>query len=137
MAGRQGLRVTVERDPPHDQSCAGIPRIVLPEREVPPRRQRAADVRERVAAKIGFDVMKHAVAIDEIELSRRLSFVDRVELHVGVGVVAARKIDAVGRHVRACDGRGRQVHQELPCRRSSPAAVIKNVHRPAPVLPKP
>src|SRR5919197_637281 len=95
VAGRQRFRIAIERDPAHHQTCARIPRIVLPEREVRPGRQRATDIRERPSAKTWLDVMKHAVAVREVELAGRLVFVDRAELHVRVGVVAARQIDAL------------------------------------------
>src|SRR6267378_5022311 len=130
---RQHLRITIEGNPAHDQSCAWIPRIVFPEREVATDRQRAADVCERAIAKRRLDVMKHAVAIREVERAGRRAFVDRAELHADVGALAARQIDARARDVHAGDGGGRQTLEELPCAASCPASVVEYASGPTPV----
>ena len=70
---REGDRVTVERDPAHDQSRPGVPGVVLPEGEQPARAQRAPDRGDGVVALGERDVVEHAVAIREVGAERQAS----------------------------------------------------------------
>ena len=56
------LRVSVERNAAHHNSCAWVPRVILPKSEEAAISQRIEDVAELLSTFLGWDVMKHAVA---------------------------------------------------------------------------
>jgi hypothetical protein len=108
---------------------ARIPRIVLHQRELPTRLQRAVDQAQRPFSLRRWNVMEHAIGVAEVELVFGVEVAHQGEAHARTTVRARRVRDRVRRGVEAEHLGLRELPRQVGRRAAGAAAEIQDALR--------
>ena len=99
FAGGEGDGVFVEGDAGHDEACAGVPGVVFPQREEPPRQEGIPNATHGGGPLRWWNVVEDPITIHNVAGWARLVLIQRLELRPVRAVLAPCGVNRFGRHI--------------------------------------